>query len=380
MQNESDGYLKEIEMDFSRNIWCLLGLCFDKVDMKEAVDLVVLAALDKRSFFVSTPNLNFLCAAQNDQSFRQSVINSHLSVADGMPIVLIARLLNIPITERVAGSDLINALDERKTDSPLKIYFFGGDSGVAEKASIEVNKSNSGLSSVGFYTPGFGSVEEMSADSIITEINSHDIDFIIVSLGAKKGQTWIEKNRSRLNAPVISHLGAVVNFFANTVQRAPKWVQRSGLEWCWRIYQEPSLWKRYFADGIQLIKMFFFNVFPYWFWLKKNQNTLAESPVDIQIKPINDDKQFIIVELKGNCIKNNNAPLRKVFKEIVLKNKDVTLDLSFVKQIDGSFIGLCLLLEKYLSRSGKKVQLVNLNPILRKILKWNRVEYLAEKR
>jgi len=102
------------------------------------------------------------------------------------------------------------------------------------------------LIGVGSMDPGFGTVESMSTDETLAEINRHNIDVIIVSLGAGKGQAWIEANRHKLNAPIISHLGAVINFFAGTVHRAPQWVQKQGLEWCWRILQEPSLWKRLF--------------------------------------------------------------------------------------------------------------------------------------
>jgi N-acetylglucosaminyldiphosphoundecaprenol N-acetyl-beta-D-mannosaminyltransferase len=82
---------------------------------------------------------------------------------------------------------------------------------------------------VGYYDPEFVSVEKMGTAAIIEEINKHEIDFLIVSLGAKKGQTWIEKNRDKLNELIVSHLGAVVNFFSGLVKRSPKWMHCIGL-------------------------------------------------------------------------------------------------------------------------------------------------------
>ena len=168
----------DINQDFDRNVWCLLGLPFDAVTLEQTRAEIIKAAANRQRCFLSTPNLNFLCAAQYDPAFRQSVINSDLSIADGFPIVLLAKLLRIPIPERVAGSDLIDALFKRATEKPLKVFFFGGEPGVGEKASRTINALPSGLQSVGHFAPGFGSVEEMSAPEIINNINRHDIDFL----------------------------------------------------------------------------------------------------------------------------------------------------------------------------------------------------------
>jgi len=241
---------------FNRNVWWVLGLPFDAVTMDETIELIHNAVRTREKCFISTPNLNFLIASQKDSDFRNSVINSDLSVADGKPIIWLAKLLNAPLPERVAGSDIIERLIEnREGNKPIKVFFFGGQKGIAQLACEKLNIQNQGLRCVGFYNPGFGTVDEMSSSEIIEEINQSDADFVIVSLGAKKGQAWIEENKDKLEAPVISHLGAVVNFIAGTVNRAPKIFQKLGLEWVWRIKEEPGLWKRYFMDGIGFIKL-----------------------------------------------------------------------------------------------------------------------------
>ncbi|RYH51318.1 MAG: glycosyltransferase, partial [Alcaligenaceae bacterium] len=199
------------------------------------------AAFSRRSCFISTPNLNFLMAARTDAGFRGSVLRSDLSLADGMPLVWVARLLGIPIRERVPGAGLFEQL-LRHPGEPITVYFFGGPPGAAEVACRQVNAVGTGLRCVGFDSPGFGSLESMSGAEHIDRINRSGAMFVIVSLGAKKGQAWIELNRHRLEAPVLCHLGAVVNFAAGTVERAPGWVQAAGAEWLWRIAQEPALW------------------------------------------------------------------------------------------------------------------------------------------
>lgn len=358
-----------IAIDFSRNVWCLLGLPFDAVNLQQACDAILLATKSKQPCFLSTPNLNFLCAAQTDKAFRQSVINSELSIADGFPIVLIAKLLRIPIAERVAGSDLIDQLYRLDTNPPMKVFFLGGADGVGEQAIAKVNARPAGITAVGSYTPGFGSVEDMSTQKIIDYVNQHDIDFLIVSLGAKKGQAWIEFNRNRLKAQVISHLGAVINFFAGTVKRAPKLAQRFGLEWLWRIYQEPSLWRRYYEDGKNFIGLLCNNILPYWLWLTFNGTKYKNQAVTVELT--NHSDGTCTISLTGDCIKPNLQPILQVFKDTATeKNCDVVLDLTKVTTIDSAFLGSCLLFYKHLNYSGHKLQMANPSPSVSKILKW----------
>ena len=235
-----------------------MGLPFDAITLQEAVVKVREAALQQTPLFISTPNLNFLVASQTDMAFRNSVVHSDLSLADGMPIIWLAKLVKAPITERVAGSSLFEALRYqplRPGKPPLRVFFFGGPEGVAERAHQAVNRDSGSMQSVGFYSPGFGSLNDMSTPEVLAHINASCADFVVVSLGAKKGQAWIEFNRNRLTAPVVSHLGAVVNFVAGNIQRAPLWMQRLGLEWAWRIKEEPNLWIRYMKDGLGLLRL-----------------------------------------------------------------------------------------------------------------------------
>ena len=241
-------------LDLGRRLEALLGLPFDALTLDEAVAAVRRCARERRPCFVSTPNVNFAVAAHGDAAFRASVLHSELSLADGMPIVWAARLLGAHLPERVSGSDLFARL-QREPGEPLKVYFFGGPDGVAERAAAALDARGGGLRCVGFDSPGFGSVEAMSGEERIARINASGADFLVVSLGARKGQAWIERNRARLAPPVISHLGAVVNFVAGEVRRAPVAWQRLGLEWLWRIREEPALWRRYAGDGLALLRL-----------------------------------------------------------------------------------------------------------------------------
>jgi N-acetylglucosaminyldiphosphoundecaprenol N-acetyl-beta-D-mannosaminyltransferase len=328
-----------------------LGLTFDAVDMPATLARLRAAASGGSPCFLSTPNLNFLIASQQDAAFRGSVINSDLSIADGMPLIWIARLLGLPLGERVAGSSLFEELC-RDTARPLSVYFFGAPPGVAERAAARLNAEARGLRCVGFECPGFGSVEEMSSDAIIERINASGADFVVVALGARKGQEWIERNRRRIAAPVVSHLGAVIGFVAGTVKRAPVWMQRNGMEWLWRIKEEPQLWRRYFGDGLILLRLLATRVLPLAVYLRLSHprpEDIESAAITKSILPNRDSA----LALRGAWTADNLEPLRTAFVEAAKTGTGIRLDLGAVTYMDSGAIGLMMLLHGDAAQRGR---------------------------
>lgn len=360
--------------DFDRNVHCLLGLPFDAMDMAEAVRRVREAAAQRTPCFLATPNLNFLIACQTDSKFRESVINSDLSLADGMPLVWIARLLGIPIRQRVAGSDLFEQLGKGPS-TRLSVYFFGGMEDVAEAACQRLNAKLSGLVCAGYETPGFGSVESMSSDDQIAKINASGADFLLVALGASKGQAWIERNRARISVPVVGHLGAVVNFVAGTVSRAPPWMRRTGLEWLWRIREEPGLWRRYFHDGLALLRLLVTRILPCALLARRHppsREELAAATVRVMAR-----EQTSIVCCRGAWSVRNINRLRPGFKAAAARARDIELHMEQVTYVDSAFIGLLMLLYKNQLRQGKRLISTGLPKRIEKIFRWHGAEFLC---
>src|ERR1700730_14718410 len=117
--------------DLSRNVYCILGVPIDDVDFATAIHRIEIAANRTAPFLISTPNLNFLVNLQSDPEFRESLFLSDLCPADGIAIVWVARLLGVPIKERVAGSDIFESLKlARSSGQRLRVFFFGGEEGV----------------------------------------------------------------------------------------------------------------------------------------------------------------------------------------------------------------------------------------------------------
>jgi len=354
-------------------VYCLLGLTFDAIDLTEAEHRIRSSARHRTPCFLSTPNLNFLVVCQTDVAFRDSVINSDLNLADGMPIVWLSRLLGIPIHERVAGATLFERL-RQSTNEKLSVYFFGGPDGVAEAACKQLNVENKGMTCVGYASPGFGSVEDLSSDEIIRRINASNADFLVVALGARKGQAWIEHNRHRLNTPIISHLGAVVNFVAGTVTRAPAWLQKIGLEWLWRIKEEPTLWKRYAQDGVDLLALLATCVIPYALFLWCHDRKYRKPEMSIVATDVTENSY--ILRPCGHWTKDNIAVMRNHFMSAVATDKDILVDMQKVSYVDSAFIGLLMLVNAEQTKNQKGMTISGTQKLTRQIFQYCRADSL----
>lgn len=361
--------------DFGRQVFCLFGLPFDAVGMDEAVRTLRQAARRRTRCFLSTPNLNFVRTAQTDAAFRDSVLNSDLSVADGMPLVWAARLLRIPLHERVAGSALFERLREIE-GRPIEVFFFGAPDGVAERAGLRLNASPSGLHCAGFDSPGFGTVEDMSGAERIARINASGAEFVVVSLGARKGQAWIERNRDRLQAPLISHLGAVVNFVAGNVTRAPRWMQRSGLEWLWRVKEEPALWRRYAADAAALASLLVTQLLPYALHMRLRAPTPAQLAAAKVL--VGREAQGLTLELRGAWAEANATALRAALTRLASDDAAVDVDLGAVTYIDAAVVALLALLRAHCVRRDLGFRIRSMSPSVRRVFRLCGASYALE--
>jgi N-acetylglucosaminyldiphosphoundecaprenol N-acetyl-beta-D-mannosaminyltransferase len=358
--------------DLSREVYGVLGIPIDAVDLSAVVQRIGAAMRQEQPFLISTPNLNFLVMSQSDSEFRESLLESDLCPIDGVPIVWVSRLLGIRSQMRVAGSDIFDRL-KLELRSSVKVFLFGGPEGVAETCSTVLNSQSSGVSCAGTLYPGFGSVEDMSTDAIIDAINASEARFLVASIGAQKGQSWLRKNHHRLRIPVRSHLGAAINFQAGLLKRAPFFVRRSGFEWLWRIKEEPHLWRRYFHDGISLLKLMMTSVFPLTLsavW----RSFFAGDDLDLTVSF--EDGQVKTVVLAGYALEHHVAKAISVFREAVDKGSLLSVDVSGLRAIDPRFFGLLLMVRKQLVARGGRLQIAGASAAIRRAFRLNRFDFL----
>lgn len=362
--------------DFDRDVFSLLGLPFDVIDMAGAVRRVREAARTRTRCFLTTPNVNFLIGAQRAATFRDTVINSDLCLTDGMSLVWMARLIGVRLRERVAGSDLFEALGDARTDAEnrLAVYFFGGPDDVAGDACRRLNRGPGDLVCVGYQSPGFGSVEALSGEARIAEINASGADFLVVALGAVKGQAWIDRNRERITVPVVSHLGAVVNFSAGRLRRAPRWMRRCGLEWLWRIKEEPALWRRYALDGARLARLLLTRLLPYALWLRRRARAgVRGAPATAAIRVHGDT---CTVSLCGGIAGEVPLSVRKALREAAERRTALVVDCSRCDILSPRFLGLLLMVQKHQAAAGRALRVTGASAALRRVFRWNGLEAL----
>ena len=364
------------QSDLTRTVYCVLGMPIDAINIATVVHRVEAAAANRAVFLISTPNLNFLVSSLSDPEFRESLLDSDLCPPDGAPIVWIAGLLGLPIKERAAGADLFDQLQVRAGGARrLTIFLFGGAKGVAAAAARKLNARPGGLTCVGTMDPGFCEVSEMSQDHIIEAVNSSGADFLALSLGAKKGQQWLQRNHHRLTIPIRSHLGAAINFQAGIIKRAPPKVRAWGLEWLWRIKEERYLWKRYRDDGLVLLRLLLTRVLPLAVLTRWQRFGRKHQPQDLLIKTSNDG-QSIMISLWGVASESHIPKAASCFQEALTDKKDLIIDLSNTHQIDARFLGLLLMLRKELRSRGARLIFTGVPRQIARIFRLNELGYL----
>jgi N-acetylglucosaminyldiphosphoundecaprenol N-acetyl-beta-D-mannosaminyltransferase len=362
--------------NLSRPVFCVLGMPIDAVSIATVVEKIEAAAASRSAFLLSTPNLNFLVNSLSDPEFRETLLASDLCPPDGFPIVCIAWLLGLPIKERAAGADLLDRLQIREASGRrLRVFLFGGAPGVASAAARTLNARSNGLNCVGTLDPGFCDVSEMSQDSIIQSVNSSGADFLVASLGAKKGQLWLQRNHNRLTIPIRSHLGAAINFQAGVISRAPRAVRAWGLEWLWRIKEERYLWTRYRDDGFVLLRLLVTRVLPLAVIFRWHRFSLKHQRDDLLVNK-NDSGTTIKIALSGVALESHVPKAIPCFQEAISSRRNITIDLSNLRQIDARFLGLLLMLRKELRSRGAKLTFTGVPRRIRRIFWLSELEFL----
>lgn len=246
----------------------LFGLPFDALTVRQALDRIFEYAAcppgARGCRIAVTVNVDFIVNTYYalksdpvDPALAKVLRRAELVVADGMPLVWLSRLLGTPLPERVAGADLVPMIAERAAREGRKLYFLGGREEYTRRAAEILQARFPGLQ-IAMESP-FVKLDAPDAAEqdreICGRINASGASILLVGFGNPKQELWLERNRRNLHCGIAIGVGGTFNFIAGAVKRAPQWMRRSGLEWIYRLIQEPArLWRRY---GIGLMQ---FNV------------------------------------------------------------------------------------------------------------------------
>ena len=198
--------------------------------------------------FIATLNVDFVANAVSGWPFGGNdelwgyLKNADLVTADGMPIVLLSKMLGMALPERVTGADMVPQICRRCAEEGLSVYVLGGDRDALDEAFAKMDIPNLKIAGL---DPAFVKLD-VDQPEIVERINAAKPDILFVALGNPKQELWMGRNAAKLDVGVMIGIGGTFNFIAGRVKRAPRWMQRCGLEWIYRIIQEPGrLWKRY---------------------------------------------------------------------------------------------------------------------------------------
>lgn len=362
--------------ELSRQVYGILGIPIDAIGLSPSLKILEASVESGEPLWLSTPNVNFLVTSQVEEQFRESLLLSDLCLVDGMPIVWVARLLGVPIEHRVSGSDLFDALKSAdRFDRRFGVFLFGGADEVAARVGKLLNAQSRGLKCVGTLNPGFSSVDEMSGEQIIKAINASGADILAVFFSAKKAQAWLLQNYDRLRIPVRAQFGATINFEAGTINRAPHFLRKAGLEWLWRIKEEPYLWRRYWTDGKSLLHLLLTAALPLIadsLWTRLRSARTGEG-LRIELR---ENDRSVVVHLSGRAIAVHIQEAINVFREALGKEKEIDVDVSNTIMFDPRFFGVLLMVRKQLRRRGQNLRFIKVSPAINRTFRWNRFEFL----
>lgn len=219
----------------------ILGINVDMVTISEAVDKIISFLKGDKVHTVYTPNSEIIMEAHRDPDFTKVLNEADLMTADGIGVVYASKYLKKPLKERAAGYDIARLLLQKLNYTNHKLFLFGGKPGVAELAKENMKRDYPELNIAGTRN-GYFSEEEN--DDIIAQINASGADLLFVCLGAPRQEKWIYENKDKLNVKVAMGVGGSIDVFAGTVQRAPDFFCKTGLEWFYRLMKEPWRAKR----------------------------------------------------------------------------------------------------------------------------------------
>lgn len=232
-----------------------MNTCIDNLTMSETLNEIDKLIQKKNCSYVVTPNVDHIVRLEKDVELQKVYKNASLILTDGKPLIWISKWYRTPIKEKISGSDLFPKVCELAANKNYTMYLLGAAEGVADTAARNLMKKYPGLNIVGTYSPPFGfEKNEQEINKIKAQIKDVHPDILIVGLGCPKQEKFMYYHCKELGVPISFGLGASIDFEAGNIKRAPKWMSEHGLEWLYRITQDPKrLVKRYLVDDMKIV-------------------------------------------------------------------------------------------------------------------------------
>jgi N-acetylglucosaminyldiphosphoundecaprenol N-acetyl-beta-D-mannosaminyltransferase len=327
----------------------ILGVPVDCLSMLETLDqlerFVETGRKSGKWHQVATINVDFITNAIRDPELLGVLQQADLAMPDGMPVVWGGRFLGAPVGERVAGVDMVVGLAERAARRDYSIFLLGAAPGVAGQTAELLKTRFPDLKIAGVSAPFIGSIEETDT-SILEEIKAAKPDILMVAFGNPKQEKWIHRFGGYLQVPVMIGVGGSFDLISGYKKRAPQWMQQLGLEWTFRLLQEPGrLWRRYVRNitvfGWQFARqwnmMRSYRKMQVYFYLPAHQELFPAQESAVLISPDN-------------------------FYSSPSEKADILVDCSKASHVDSLVLGTLLTLTRQVREQGGDLRMVNVSP------------------
>jgi len=236
----------------------VLGVGISVLNLNSALDAIAAAVRERRKGYICVTGVHGVMEAQADENFKTILNRAFLCTPDGMPMVWAGKLAGHKEMRRVYGPDLMLDVCAWSEPSGAKHFFYGGADGVAELLAQKLKEKFPKLQTVGTFTPPFRALDEIEMNNLQVQIRAAQPDILWVGLSTPKQEKFMAEFLPKLDVTLMVGVGAAFDFHSGRVKQAPRWMQRSGLEWFYRLCSEPRrLAKRYFRNNPLFVVKFF---------------------------------------------------------------------------------------------------------------------------
>jgi N-acetylglucosaminyldiphosphoundecaprenol N-acetyl-beta-D-mannosaminyltransferase len=219
----------------------ILGVPIAMTNYAEAMDVMDGMVARRERGYVCAVAVHAVMVSQADPEMLAAVSGSSLTVPDGMPLVWAANALGQNLPNRVYGPELMRRYSDRCAERGHRVWLYGGrDQGSLAQLALNMRRMHPGIQIVGGYSPPFRPLTASEEDGLVAQINRDRPDVLWCGVGVPKQEKWMARMRDRVDVPVMCAVGAAFDFHAGRISQAPSWMQERGLEWTYRIAQEPT--------------------------------------------------------------------------------------------------------------------------------------------
>ena len=346
--------------DNQRSPVAVMGLPLDSLTADETVEALDRLIQSGGTHQVCPVNLDVWLNATADAHLHRIMAGCSMLLPDGMPLVWASGLLGSRLPERVTGIDLVPRLAELSARKGYKIFLLGAKPGVAERAGKALEAQYPGVSIAGTYAPAEANLVRMDHSEILNRIHAAKPDILLVAFGNPKQEKWIWMHRKRLGVALAIGVGGSFDILVGDTRRAPRWIQRCGLEWLMRMAQEPArLAPRYYRDFLDLGRHLPMAIVSKWM----QRPYLGLSRVTTSVNP-----QVLHVYVEGRLGSEARRALQDAAGAATVNGLMVVVHLNGVRQATAAGFGVLLDIRRQLLEAGLSLSLSGLSLKMRFLL------------